>query len=279
MKIHRSAAAFALAAAMLGTLGAGCSRAADSGTDQQKQVVESVMRGMIAGDTVVLEEPNAVVEGKLKTGPVTRRVNLQTFTMGKTSDATWELNDASGAKVASGGWNQATLNTAHPFYLPGVFDSKTRPIGDASLLWLAQQEYRELKATSGTTINLRLAEIPEWAPRVKASTGANKAFTSLISLITTANKENKDLTYARREDGSTEEMILVNGKETKVPVIHLRNWFGAYTILDREDNPLVLSFTLDPKVEKKQLDVMTGDGAELSKLMNYKVKEIVYTGR
>lgn len=279
MKLHRSAAVLAMAVALSATLGAGCFGSNEPAVGTPNAVTEPTLRGIVAGDSVILQEANAVVDGKLVTGPVSRQVTLQSFNMGRYSDATWELKNTSGEKLASGSWNQGALNTAHPFYLPGVFDSKTRPIGDASMLWLARQEYLELKATSGTTINPRFVEIPEWSARTKVSAQASKAYSALVALIGKANKDNQDLTYARLEPGSAQETIKINGKDVSVPVVHLRNWFGTYTIVDRQDNPLVLSFKLDPKVEKKQLDVTQGDGAELSKLVNYQVKEIVYLGQ
>ena len=281
MKITRSAAVLGMTATLLSTLGAGCFGSAQAPAPatpsaQVAPAAESVVHGMVAGDAVILTEGDGVIGGKLKTGPLTRRVTLTGYDSEKSSNATWDLLDTSGAKLASGSWTNATLNTAHPLYLPGVIDSKLRPIGDSAILWLGHQEYLELKATSGTTIDPGFATITDWKTRVRASGSASRMFAALLAQINDANHKNVDTTYAKVESGTATETILVNGKSTVVPVVHLRNWYGSYTVLDRADNSLILSFALDPKTDKKQFDISSADGVELSKLVNYQVKEIVY---
>ncbi len=263
-------------------LGAGCGRTdeTEGGNQPVDQVTASTtLKGIIAGDAVILEEGNGVVNGKLVEGPLTRKVVLSQFVLGANSAASWELTNASGTFVASSSWVGGGLDTAHLFYLPGAFERRNRPVGDAAMLWLAKQEFAELRATSGTTINPEFTSAPEWAARVRASAGASKAFAALTTLAGYAFKDGGDLTYVRTEGQPAAKTVRVNGADLSVPVITVRSWFGRYEILDRADNPLVLSFTLDPRVDAKQLDVTKGDGAELSKLVNYQVKEIVFTER
>lgn len=278
MNLFRSPATLFAVAALCATLGAGCFTPAPETALPPTEQPSVGLRGIVAGDTVVLEEPAGIIDGKLKAGPLQRRVNVQAFTMGQSSDASWELGDASNAKLATGSWTRGALRTAHPFFLPAVFDAKSRPVDDASLLWLAQDEYRELKATSGTTIDLRVAAVPEWAARFKAHAPANRGFVAFSRLMAEAEQARQDLPYAKLESVG-ERALLVNGKEMQVPVLRIRNGYGTFEVLDRADNPLVLSFTLDPKVAKNRLDVTTGDGKALADLMNYRVKEIVFSGR
>lgn len=278
MNLFRSPAALFAAAALCATLGAGCFTPAGETVPPPVDQALTGLRGIVAGDALVLEEPSGIVAGKFQAGPLERRVNVQSFTMGQSSDASWELGNASNAKLATGSWSKGGLRTAHPFFLPAIFDAKSRPVDDAALLWLAQEEYRELKATSGTTIDLRVTALPEWAARFKAHAPANRGFTAFSRLMTEADQARQDLPYAKLESVG-ERALLVNGKELQVPVLRVRNWYGAFEILDRADNPLVLSFTLDPKVAKNRLDVTMGDGLELAKLVNYRVKEIVFSGR
>lgn len=281
--MSRSLAFAAVAVALCAMLGAGCGRTDEeqngNGSGSVDQVVSSTLKGIIAGDAVILEEANGVLDGKLVTGPLLRKVTLDQFVLGANSAASWELTNASGTFVASSSWVGGGLDTAHLFYLPGAFERRNRPVGDAALLWLAKQEFAELKATSGTTIDPEFASAPEWAARLRASAGAGKAFTALTTLAGYAFKDGGDLTYVRTEGQPAAKTVRVNGADLSVPVITVRSWYGRYEILDRADNPLVLSFTLDPRVDAKQLDVTKGDGAELSKLVNYQVKEIVFTER
>lgn len=269
--------------ALLSSLGAGCFSSQvpqkNEGSEAGTAAATSTVRGIASGDAVILEEQAGVVGGKYKNGPLTRRVTLTDFAMGKTSNAAWELADASGTKLVSGRWEKAGLLTAHPFFLPAVFDSKARPVVDAAVLWLAREEYRELSGTRGTTIDPGFDTVSDWVVRMKANPGADKAFTALRQLIQEATDARKDLTYAKIEGERGEKTLLQNGKEVSVPVVHLRNWYGTFDVLDRPENPLVLSFTLDPQVPKTRLDVSKGDGAEMAKLMNYRVKEIILGGK
>lgn len=235
---------------------------------------------MRAGDKVVLQEPAAVVDGKYVAESFERRVTINGFVMGKTSEGAFELAKEQDAKkvLASGSWQNATLNTTHLFYLPGVIDAKTRPVGDSAVLFLAREEFRELAATSGTTLNPRFMEEVAWRERMKADPAALRGYDALIALIREADRANKDLTYARRT-GPVERMIRVNGQDVKTNVYTLKNWYGTFEVLDHADVPLVLSFRLDPQVDKKRLDVSKGDGAALASLVNYQVKELVYTDR
>lgn len=280
--MSRSLAFAAVAVALCAMLGAGCGRAdeTEGGNQPVDQVIASTtLKGIIAGDAVILEEGNGVVNGKLVEGPLTRKVVLSQFVLGGNSAASWELTSASGTFIASSSWVGGGLDTAHLFYLPGAFERRNRPVGDAALLWLAKQEFAELRATSGTTIDPEFVSAPEWKSRVGTSVGAGKAFAALTTLAGYAFKDGGDLTYVRTEGQPAMKTIRINGADVAVPVIAVRSWFGRYEILDRADNPLVLSFTLDPRVDVKQLDVTKGDGAELSKLVNYQVKEIVFTER
>ncbi len=278
MNIFRSPAALIAAAALCATLGAGCFTPAPSEPVPPTEQPSMGLRGIVAGDAVVLEEPAGIIGGKFQAGPLMRRVAAQSFTMGQSSEAAWELGNASNTKLATGSWTKASLRTAHPFFLPAVFDAKSRPVDDASLLWLAQEEYRELKATSGTTIDLRVAAVPEWADRFKAHAPASRGFAAFSRLVAEAEQARQDLPYAKLESVG-ERTLRVNGKELQAPVLRVRNWYGTFEVLDRADNPLVLSFALDPKVAKSRLDVTKGDGKALADLMNYQVKEIVFSGR
>lgn len=235
---------------------------------------------MRAGDKIIVQEPAAVIDGKYIPEFFERRVTINGFVMGKTSEGSYELVKEQDAKkvLATGSWQNATLNTSHLLYLPGVVDAKTRPVGDSAVLFLAREEYRELASTSGTTINPRFMEEIAWRERMKANPAALRGYEALVALIREADSANKDLTYARRERAS-EQTIRVNGQEVRANVFTIKNWYGTFEVLDHADVPLILSFRLDPQVDKKRLDVSRGDGAALASLVNYQVKELVYIAR
>nr|MBP7006366.1 hypothetical protein [Patescibacteria group bacterium] len=197
--MKRSHALFTLvgAVALLSALGAGCfsSQVSDEGNNSISPTTTTpTVRGVMVGDAVVLQEPAGVVGGKYQTGPLTRRVTLTSFAMGQSSDATWDLASASGTKLVSGKWEKAGLLTAHPFFFPGVFDSKARPVVDAAVLWLAREEYRESSTTRGTTIDPGFDTVSDWSVRMSTNPAANKAFTAFKRLIQEATDARKDLT-------------------------------------------------------------------------------------
>ena len=277
--MKRFSFAVVAAAALLVLTGAGC-RKSDTVTTPSSSGASPTIQVMRAGDKVVLQEPAAVIDGKYVAESFERRVTINGFVMGKSSEGSYELAKEQDAKkvLASGGWQHATLNTTHSFYLPGVMDAKTRPIDDSAVLFLAREEYRELAATSGTTLDPRFTEEVAWRERMKANPAALRGYEALVALIREADNANKDLTYARRT-GPVERTVRVNGQDVKAKVYTLKNWYGTFEVLDHADVPLVLSFRLDPQVDRKRLDVSKGDGAALASLVNYQVKELVYTDR
>lgn len=265
--------------AVLALAGAGCR---SSNTSDVPPAVNgaATIQVMRAGDKIILREPAGVVGGKYIAEPIERRATINGFVMGKTSEGSYELAKEGSSKnvLTSGGWQNATLNTTHLLYLPAVMDAKTRPVGDSAVLFLAREEYRELAATSGTTMNPRFMEEIAWRERMKADPAALRGYEALVTLIREADSAGKDLTYARHT-GPAERMIRVNGQDVKTKVYTLKNWYGTFEVLGHADAPLVLSFQLDPQVDKKRLDVSKGDGAALANLINYEVKELVYTDR
>ncbi len=243
--------------------GAGCSRSAVT-PSTTPIVQENVFPAPKAGDRVVIEENG-----------LERTVSVVSFVMGGTSAASWKLvNPKDQKELAAGAWTNATLNTAHPFYLPAIMGSPQRPLNEASVLWLAREEYRELTNTSGTTVDIRVLEDPAWEVQMKSSVSAKRGLDALKKLARSADDARIDLTYARKEATLVDGTLKVNGVDTACKIIRVRNWYGVYDILHDEDTPLVLSFTLDPQVEKTRLDVSKGDGLELAKRMNYRVTEL-----
>ena len=254
-------------------MGAGCIRSANAPLTPQAQ---EDIRSVRTGDTIVLQEASAVVHGTYKGEAVTRRVQLTEFSMGKQSAGSWQLNTiaTTSTELGKGTWSNATLNTSHQFYLPAIIDAKTRPLGDAAILFFGREEYREFANTLGTTIDLRVIEEDAWVTRTNAHAPAKKAFTALKSLARKEDDARKDLAYAKKEAEPVSVKVMVDGIEQRLPATRLRNWYGTYDVWNREDSPLVLSFTLDPQIDKTKLDVTKGDGAELAKLMNYRVTAI-----
>lgn len=258
-------------------MGAGCSRQADAPAPMQQPAVG--VRAFRTGDMLVYEEPAAVVDGKRVDGPVVRRVTLDAYVPAKSSDGSYTLakTNEPNTILARGTWQNATLNTAHMFYFPGVVDAKTRPVADSSALILGREEIRELINTSGTTIIPRFTEDVAWGERLGIDPAAKRGFTALAALIREADVARKDTTFARQTTSSTVERTLrVNGKDEQVAVYEIRNWFGTYEVLAREDAPVVVAFTLDPQVPKTRLDVTKGDGLAAAQLINFRLKELIY---
>lgn len=280
--MKRFSLAFAAMIALVVLMGAGCgSSAPTSGTETPSTETPSAgLQVMRAGDKVILQEPAAVIEGKYVGESVERRVTINSFVMGKTSEGAYELVKEQDTKkvVTTGAWQFATLNTTHNFYFPGVMDAKTRPIGESAILFLPREEYRELASSSGTTIDPRFREEIAWQERMKADPAAARGYAALSTLIGEADDAKKDLTYARKEKVA-QQTVRINGQPVSVEVLTLRNWYGVYEIINHPDVPLILSFRLDPKVDAKRLDVKKGDGAALASLANYQVKELIYVGR
>ncbi len=259
---------------LLVVIGAGCS----SDTPGTNAVNDPVVRSIAVGDTLIVAEGASVVKGAFEDKSVERRLTFTSFEMGKASTGDWRLVDASdtGRELDRGSWFGMTLNTAHPFSLPGIITSTNFSVGDTSLLVLGREEYRELTNTAGTTIDPRFLEDPTWADRMKAHPPANRAFGALQALAREALAKNVDLVFARKEQEKGNFTLRINGAEETVPVIRLKNWYGTYEVWDREGSPVVLSFALAPQVEANRLDVTSGDGAELAKLVNYRVTGIEY---
>ena len=247
--------------------GAGCARPSKPPLATPIQVIEQSLRAPKAGDSVTLEESG-----------LERMVTIESFVLGKTSAVAWRLTDPKKdhKEVKSGSWKDVTLNTAHAFYLPAIMESPTRPVNESSILWLPREEYRELVNTLGTTIDIRVLQGTTWEDVLKAKSfaSAKRGFDALKRLAREQDDARKDLVFARKEANTVDYTLLVNGTQKTVKAFRLRNWYGTYDILENENMPLVLAFTLDPQVDKTRLDVSKGDGAALAQFMNYRVKEL-----
>lgn len=262
--------------------GAGCSsKTSPATTGTNGATIQQGVRAFQTGDVLVYSEPAGVVDGKLLKEAVTRRVTLDAYTPAKSYDGSYELTKATDMSkvIATGTWKNVTLNTAHPFYLPGVIDAKYRPLGEASALILGREEIRELVNTSGTTIDPRFMQEPAWRERMGADQATKRGFDALLALNAEADKARKDTTFAKQMGPIVNRTILVNGKEEKIQAYQVRNWYGVYEILAREDAPVVLSFTLDPQVDKKRLDATKGDGLATASLVNFQLREFIYKDR
>lgn len=260
---------------ILAVLGAGCG---GSGTQDPAGVVSSSVRSIEVGDTLIVAEGASVVKGVFEDKPVERRITPTMFEMGKSFTGDWRLVDANdiARELDRGSFTGVTLNTAHPFYFPSMIDAKGRPIGDSSMLSLAREEYRELVNTAGTTMDPRFLEEGAWADRLKAHPPAARAFGALQTLAREALGANTDLVFARKQPEKAKMQVRVNGQEQELTVIRVKNWYGTFDVWDQERSPIVLAFTLNPQVDAQRLDVTQGDGAELAKLVNYRVRAIEY---
>lgn len=262
---------------ILAVLGAGCG---GSGTPTQdpSNAVSGSVRSIEAGDTLIVAEGASVVKGVFEDKPVERRITPTMFEMGKAFTGNWRLVDANdiARELDRGSFTGVTLNTAHPFYFPSMIDAKGRPIGDSSMLALAREEYRELVNTAGTTMDPRFLEEGAWADRLNAHPPAARAFGALQALAREALAANTDLVFARKQPEKATMQVRVNGQEQELTVIRVKNWYGTFDVWDQERSPIVLAFTLNPQVDAKRLDVTQGDGAELAKLVNYRVRAIEY---
>jgi hypothetical protein len=167
------------------------------------------------------------------------------------------------------------LKNSHSLLLPVYWQAKEmRVTHDKSVVWLAEDAYRELSRTGKTVLNMGVVD--EAANTiVKNLKELKSAWAKLRNQAVTEEKA-ADLTILEAEKDRIEWPLRINGIEKKVSAIKAKSWFGELVILDSQQNPLVLKLTLNPALVGADIAGKQGlkslFGYEITNLMVQAVK-------
>jgi hypothetical protein len=153
--------------------------------------------------------------------------------------------------------------TATEFLLPGLWPEGVATIAGSSALWISPNAFAELKAAGRATVPFSLSSK---LLRDPAATLLKRAF-QLSSEAATGPP------HLWTRETETDFPLLVNGVESRVRALGARNWFGAYTVLEAEGPPLVLSVMPGP-AKSPGLDLFA-PASVLRTLLGYRVSEVI----
>lgn len=166
---------------------------------------------------------------------------------------TTESKPTYGLLVTAGSLTALNLWQTHKLMLPLVWPEGEGRALSASGVWVSKSVFEELSRTRVSTVYLNFFE------PVAALTADNADLQKALDLLrgqVDRIAARVDVDLMKAEGDLAEQKLLVNGQEVSVQVIRARNWFGEMTVLNNPDNPLILSFTLNPP--------LTGEAAEAS---------------
>jgi hypothetical protein len=265
--LFRSRTLFFGAAVVLVFLGNGCLRKTPSVSSPVDPVSGLTI---LVGDRLIVSQ--AVVE-KDHAVPAQKSIRVTTNIPRKTGSIDWQFTldetKTASSTTHSGSVDGIALNTAHTLVLPGSWMGSRHLLGERAALWLADDEYQELVATKQTTIDPDLRS-EEWRTVVSSVPEAKRALAALSQLALEAEQK-MDTAAVKQVGEAQQKMLRLNGKETLVPVRIVKNWYGTFTILDKREDPLVLSFALDPQVDPKRFSLNKKDETTLASLLNYQI--------
>jgi len=176
---------------------------------------------------------------------------------------------ARGVRVA-GGRRDAPLSglcDGHRVPAAGPLAEGVATIPGSSALWISPNAFAELKAAGRATVPFSLSSS---FLRDPAASLLKRAF-----LLSSEASSGPPHLWTRERE--TDVSLRVDGMEARVRALGARNWFGAYTVLEADGPPLVLSVMPGP-ASSPGLDLFAPANV-LKTLLGYRVSEVTRVPR
>ncbi len=157
--------------------------------------------------------------------------------------------------------------TATEFLLPGLWPEGVATIAGSSALWISPNAFAELKAAGRATVPFSLS----------SNLLRDPAASLLKRAFQISNEASAGPPHLWTRGTETDFLLRVDGMESHVRALGARNWFGAYTVLEAEGPPLVLSVLPSP-VKSSGLDLFAPSSV-LRTLLGYRVSEVIRVPR
>ncbi|HSB64275.1 MAG TPA: hypothetical protein VLJ18_08930 [Thermoanaerobaculia bacterium] len=153
--------------------------------------------------------------------------------------------------------------TATEFLLPGLWPEGAATIAGSSALWISPNAFAELKAAGRATVPFSLS----------SNLLRDPAASLLKRAYQLSSEASSGPPHLWTRETETDFSLRVDGIDSRVRALGARNWFGAYTVLEAEGPPLVLSVTPGP-VRSPGLDLFA-PASVLRSLLGYRVAEVI----
>ncbi|MFA6428888.1 MAG: hypothetical protein WCV84_00105 [Patescibacteria group bacterium] len=224
-------------------------------------------------------QPNDALDVRvgLGEGAPMRRVTFTRFNPKTVADFTWANVTSSANKVAlSGTIEEVGLRGAHVWLMPSVWKKGSASlIQEKSAMWLSDDAFLELANTKRTNVDIGLRDA---GVASLANGAATRAIYATLAQKAADELKRRDPNVVMEDATIATKTIKVNGKDAEVPVIRARNWYGTFEVLQVRQNPLVLSFTLDPDATSG-INKTSKEFLALRDLVSFEVTSLLLYGR
>lgn len=191
---------------------------------------------------------------------LSRDVIIRRFAPKVHAELEWKITTegATGTKQYAGAVLGGDLQNSPDAFLPSFWLEGERDALSGSIVWLSSDTYENLARSKSGTFRINLDNVPSEPflnvdPYLKGINALQAEVKKVIG--------RKDVYLATAGDVTTMS-LKINGKDVDVEVLPIQSWFGAFTVLNNPQNPLILEY-------KSTLPEKTLDG-----FLDFKVTEI-----
>ncbi|MCC7357414.1 hypothetical protein IT408_02810 [Candidatus Uhrbacteria bacterium] len=148
------------------------------------------------------------------------------------------------------------LKDGRELALPALWTEGIRNAGGYSAIWLPAEVFENFSKAQSSTfvpglVSAQLVDLFDPPKTIKDQ---------IIKLRAALEAEikNKDIEYATSEIEHGRKDVNVNGSRVTVEVLNISSWYGKFSVLNNEQNPIVLKFTPSKELEAKGMSGFFG---------------------